>query len=181
MALSGTEVRVAGTGNVYIAPRGTTLPTDTATSLPAAWVDAGYISEDGVKFTLGRETTDLNAWQGSRVRVLTTGEPKSVEFTLMQTNKANLPFVLGGGTIATAGTNEHSYTPPASGTNEERAMVVEYADGAVKYRYVFSRVQIEGEVAFSLTKSGAVEYPLTWSVLDAKPAFLIFTDDPAFA
>jgi hypothetical protein len=179
MALDGTEVRVAGTGNVYFAPTGSTLPTDTTTALDAAFVDAGYISEDGVTFTLGRETEDLNAWQGTKVRVLTTAEPKTVEFTLMQSNKENIPFILGGGTIA--GSDPYTYTPPAKGTNTERAMVVEFVDGTVTYRYVFPRVQLEGEVSFSLTANGAVEYPTTWGVLDASPAYTIITDDPAWA
>lgn len=180
MALDGTEVRVAGTGNVYIAPTGSTLPTDTATALDAAFVDAGYITEDGVTFTLGRETEDLNAWQGSKVRVITTAEPKSVEFTLMQSNKETLPFVLGGGTVAGAA-GEYTYTPPAKGTNTERAMVVEFSDGATVYRYVFPRVQLEGEVSFSLTANGAVEYPTTWGVLDNDPVYMIYTNDGAWA
>ena len=180
MALDGTEVRVAGTGNVYFAPTGSTLPTDIATALDAAFIDAGYISEDGVTFTLGRETEDLNAWQGSKVRVLTTGEPKTIEFTLMQSNKENIPFILGGGTISGAA-SEYKYTPPAKGTNTERAMVVEFTDGAVTYRYVFPRVQLEGEVSFSLTANGAVEYPTTWGVLDATPAYEILTNDDAWA
>jgi len=180
MALDGTEVRVAGTGNVYLAPAGTALPTDVGTALTADWVDAGYITEDGVTFTLGRETEDLNAWQGSKIRVLTTGEPKTIEFSLMQSNKENLPFILGGGAITgTAG--EYKYTPPAAGVNTERAMVVEFTDGAVSYRYCFPRVQLEGDVSFSLTRTGALEYPSTWGVLDASPAYLILTNDPAFA
>ena len=180
MALDGTQVRVAGTGNVYFAPTGSTLPTDTATALDAAFVDGGYISEDGVSFTLGRETEDLNAWQGSKIRVITTAEPKSVEFTLMQSNKENLPFILGGGTVGGTG-GEYSYTPPAKGVNEERAMVVEFADSSITYRYVFPRVQLEGETSFSLTSSGAVEYPTTWGVLDNDPVYMIYTDDPAWA
>lgn len=180
MALDGTEVRVAGTGNVYFAPTGSTLPTDTATALDAAFVDGGYITEDGVSFTLGRETEDLNAWQGSKVRVLTTAEPKSIEFTLMQTNKETLPFVLGGGTISGTA-SEYKYTPPAKGTNTERAMVVEFSDGSTIYRYVFPRVQLEGEVSFSLTSNGAVEYPTTWGVLDNDPIYEIYTNDDAWA
>ena len=180
MALDGTEVRVAGTGNVYFAPTGSTLPTDVATALDAAFIDAGYISEDGVSFTLGRETEDLNAWQGSKIRVITTSEPKSVEFTLMQSNKENIPFILGGGTISGTG-GEFKYEPPTKGTNTERAMVVEFVDGTVTYRYVFPRVQLEGEVAFSLTANGAVEYPTTWGVLDSSPVYEILTDDPAWA
>ena len=180
MALDGTEVRVAGTGHVYVAPTGTTLPTDVATPLGSAWKDLGYVSEDGVAFTFGRETEDLNAWQGEKVRVLTLREPKTIEFALMQSNKDTLVTALGGGEV-TANDGEFKFTPPAAGVNTERALVVEFTDGDVTYRYVFSRVQLEGEVAFTLTRSGAVTLPITFGVLAASPAYEILTNDSAMA
>ncbi len=181
MALDGTEVRVAGTGHVYVAPSGTTLPVDVGTALSGTWKDLGYVTEDGVKFTFGRDTSDLSAWQGDKVRVLTLKEPKSVEFALMQSNKDTLVTALGGGTVAVNATTEYKYTPDAAGTNTERALVVEFTDGDVTYRYVFGRVQLEGEVSFTLTRSGAVTLPITFGVLDSNPVYQIFTDDANMA
>lgn len=179
MAIDGTEVRVAGAGHVYVAPAGTALPADLE-ALPAAWLDLGYVTEDGVGFSFGRETSDLNAWQGSKIRVLTTAEPASVNFALMQTNKDTLPVAFGGGSIATAG-GVHTYTPPAAGVNTERAAVIEFTDGDVSYRYCIPRIQLEGAVEFTLVKTGAVTYPLTFGVLDADPKYTIVSDDPALA
>lgn len=179
MAIDGTEVRVAGAGHVYVAPAGTTLPQDLDV-LPAAWTDLGYVTEDGVGFSFGRETSDLNAWQGSKIRVLTTAEPASVNFALMQTNKDVLPVVFGGGSISTAG-DVHTFTPPAAGVNTERACVIEFTDGDVSYRYCIPRIQLEGNVEFTLVRSGAVTYPLTFGVLDADPKYTIVSDDPALA
>ena len=179
MAIDGTEVRVAGAGHVYVAPAGTALPTNLS-ALAAAWVDLGYVTEDGVGFSFGRETSDLNAWQGSKVRVLTTAEPASVNFSLMQTNKDVLPVVFGGGSIASSGTapNEiYTFTPPASGTNTERACVIEFADGDLTYRYCIPRIQLEGNVEFTLVRSGALTYPLTFGILDASPKFTIVSND----
>ena len=41
------EVRVAGYGHIFVAPEGTTLPTDVDTAMPEAWVDLGYATTDG--------------------------------------------------------------------------------------------------------------------------------------
>jgi len=65
MAVAGSEVRVAGSGHVYLAPVGTAMPTDTA-ALPADWVDLGYVTEDGVMFNFDRETEDLNSGRATR-------------------------------------------------------------------------------------------------------------------
>lgn len=177
-----TQVRVAGAGSVYVAAEGTTLPVDLL-ALPVDWTEVGYINTDGVGFTHARETEDLDAWQGSKIRVLTTAEPVSLEFTVMETSSDTLPVIFGGGSIATdAGPPIiHTYTPAAEGTNTVRAMVVEFIDGALTYRYCLARVQIEGEVTYTLARDGAVEYPLNFGVLDSTPKFTIVSDDPAMA
>ena len=178
MAISADEVRVAGTGRVYTAPKGTALPTTVDSALPADWTDLGYVTTDGVSFTFSRETEDLAAWQGDKIRVLSLSEPKMVEFTLMQTDAAVLETAFGGGTIETdAGVT--TYTPPLRGENVERSMVIEFLDDDITYRYAFARVQQEGDVNFVLTREGAVEYPVTFGVLEATPAYTIITNDPA--
>ncbi len=178
MAISADEVRVAGTGRVYTAPKGTALPTTVDSALPADWTDLGYVTTDGVSFTFSRETEDLAAWQGDKIRVLSLSEPKMVEFTLMQTDAAVLETAFGGGTIVTAA-GVTTYTPPLRGENVERSMVIEFLDDDITYRYAFGRVQQEGDVNFVLTREGAVEYPVTFGVLEATPAYTIITNDPA--
>lgn len=180
MALDGTQVRVAGAGHVYTAEVGTAAPTDVATALSADWNELGYVTEDGVNFTFGRETEDLNSWQADKVRVLSIRAPKSVEFALMQSNHDTLLVALGGGSI-TANGAEYTILPPADDENEERACVIEFSDGDVNYRYYFPRVQVQGEVSFTLTRSGALTYPINFGVLAATPPYTIFTDDPAFS
>lgn len=177
MANDATEVRVAGAGQVFAAPEGSTLPTDVATALDAAFVDMGYVTPDGVTFTHGRETEDLDAWQGSKVRVLTLSEPVSVAFALMQTSGDVLKLAFGGGTI-TDNTTYYNFTPPV-GSNAVRALVIEFTDGALKYRYVIPRAQIEGEVSYTLTGQDALTYPLEFGVLDNTPKWELITDDDA--
>lgn len=176
MALSSGAVRVAGTGEVYYAPTGTSAPTDATTSLPVAWKGLGYTSTDGVEFTFSRDTSDIDAWQGTKLRVVTNSEPVSVGFSLMETRTDTLILAFGGGTvISAAGTA--TYTPPAEGTNTERSMVVDFTDGTNKYRYYFPKVQVEGDVSFTLTDGDAVMYSLTFGVLAGSPKWQLFSND----
>jgi hypothetical protein len=186
MAIDGSEVRVAGAGHVYVAPKGTALPTD-LTDLDAKYVDLGYVTEDGVSFSFGREVEDLNAWQGDKIRTLSTKEPATTSFSLMQTNATIMTVAFGGGEVTESGTDPnkvYTFTPPKSGTNTERVLVIEFEDGAdVKYRYIIPRAQIEGNVDFTLTRSGALTYPLTLGILDNGDAakFTIVSNDAHMA
>lgn len=177
MTLNANAVRVAGTGEVYVAPAGTTAPTDATTALPSDWVGLGITSTDGVQFSMSRDTSDIDGWQMSKIRVVTNSEPVTIEFELMETTTEALTAAFGGGTVS--GTTSKTFTPPKEGENAIRSCVVEFKDGDVTYRYVFPRVQVEGDISFSLTRTDAVAYSVTFGVLANEPKWLMLTDDPA--
>jgi len=176
--LNAQEVRVAGAGHVFIAPEGTALPTDLG-ALDPAFVDLGYVTTDGVGFTFSRESDDLDSWQADKIRVLASREPATIGFSLMQTSADIMVVAMGGGTVSLASAGVYRYDPPIH-TNLTRAMVVEFDDGGKKYRYCIPRIQVEGDVSYTLTRTGALTYPLTFGLLDASPSkYFILTDDDA--
>ena len=67
-------------GSVFRAPVGTALPTDASTSLNAAFVPMGYISEDGVANDTSRTVESIKAWGGDIV--LETQTDKVDTFTM---------------------------------------------------------------------------------------------------
>ena len=63
MALNADNVRVGTTGRIYVAPKGTTAPTDLVSAWAAGWVDLGYMSEDGCEMAIATSVDDIKAWQ----------------------------------------------------------------------------------------------------------------------
>lgn len=184
LSLDQGQVRVAGAGGVYVAGTDAAWPTNESTALdPDVWTNLGYCTEDGVTFTFSRTTTDLNAWQGDKLRVLTTAEPASIAFNLMQTSRVNLEVALGGGTTTTISSGHYKYEPPAKGTNTERRYIVEFVDGSYVYRYCIVKAQVEGEVTFQLVRTDAVKYAVQLGILDNgdNAKFFILSNDPALA
>jgi hypothetical protein len=181
MAIDTSEIRVGASGIVYVAPTATTLPTDEATAVDAGFIELGAITEDGVTLSPSRSIEKIRAWQSAKaVRTVITEDELSIQFSLMQFNEVTLPLALGGGTI-TDNLGSYSYTPPAAGTVDERAFIVEWVDGAITSRLVIPRGMVTEVSEIALTKSGAIELGITVEVLGSSPNdFTIYTDDPAF-
>lgn len=55
------------TGGVWVAPKGTTLPTDATTALSNAYTCLGFVSEDGVENSNEFDMSTIKAWGGSIV------------------------------------------------------------------------------------------------------------------
>lgn len=101
-----TAGKPAIAGAIWAAPVGTTLPTDTSTSLDAAFKCLGYCSEDGLTNSTSIDSTDIKAWGGDTVLNIQTSKDDTFGFTLIEVlNEDVLKFVFGAtnvsGTLAT--------------------------------------------------------------------------------
>lgn len=61
---------LATVGGLYVAPFGTTLPTDVDDPLDAAFKNLGYISADGVSLTVDSSTNPIEVWGGDEIGTL---------------------------------------------------------------------------------------------------------------
>lgn len=77
-------------GAIYMAPAGTTLPTDSSASLNSAFVALGYVSEDGVTNTNSPESDAVKAWGGDTVLTLQTAKEDKFKFTLIESLNADV-------------------------------------------------------------------------------------------
>lgn len=102
-------------GAIYWAPLGTTLPSDATTALSSAYVNLGYVTEDGVTPSISEETDTINAWGPEPVLVNQTSYSETVTFNLLETIRpAALQYVRGAGNVSVDGTGAI-----ASGTTGE--------------------------------------------------------------
>jgi len=166
MALNATETVVAGTGNVYIAPVGTTMPTEVDTALDAAFIESGYTTEDGVLFRYSEDQAELKVWQTPHpVRTTITDAANEVEFELVQFNKTTLPLALGGGTVVATSAGKFGLSLPAAPTVQERCLVVDIVDGTVTWRIALDRVVVMSAGDVTFTDSDLSGLPLKFATL----------------
>lgn len=169
MSLESSEVVVAGTGNIWRAPVNTPFPTNISTAVnEALWTELGYTTEDGVKFSMGRDVQDIPAWQSvDPLRTIIKSTPRSLMATFLQSNQNTWNTAMGGGTwsIPTAGNG--LYVPPDPSVPDLMALIVEWRDGVNKYRFCTRKVQVKDPVEFTLARTDAVKLPITFSLLAA--------------
>lgn len=94
------------TGAVFVAPLGTALPTDASSTLAAAYVELGYVSEDGITNENTPENEDIKAWGGTVVYSSQTEKTDTFTFSLLETLKADvLKVVYGDSNVTEEGNN----------------------------------------------------------------------------
>lgn len=181
------ETYVAGTGQIYVAPVGTTLPTSTTATLNSAFVGLGYTNEDGVSFSASPEVEEFPAWQSRQpIRREMVGQEITASFTLLQWDEDTVPFAFGGGSITDLGSGQYRYDfPTADDALDERAMVVDVIDGSRRQRLVFPRGSVTDAVETQFVRTSLAVLPISFKIMEpvagGTPAHWYFDDADAFA
>lgn len=83
-------------GAIYWAPLGTALPTNAKDSLSEAFVNLGYVTEDGVTINTAEETNEINAWGPETVMISQSNYGKTATFNLLEVCRLSvLQFIYG--------------------------------------------------------------------------------------
>lgn len=151
------------TGAVYLAPAGTTVPTDGTTALSAAFVNMGYISEDGYTYNVETDTEEIKEWNGRVVLEEQSSFKETHTVNFLETNINTLKAIFGDANVTQAG---NIITVKSTGAAlEEHVLVIELAlTGNRIRRVVVPHAKIadrSGETVYNATE--AITYPAVFS------------------
>ena len=166
VATNVTAGKPKTTGAIWVAPLGSTLPTDTATSLDAAFKCLGFCSDDGLTNGTELESETVKAWGGDTVLTIQTSKNDTFGFKLLEVlNEDVLKFVFGSANVS--GDLATGLTVTANNSDvEEVSLVIDMIlrDNTAK-RIVIPDCKISefGDLVYS--DSEAVGYELTVSCM----------------
>lgn len=178
--LKADQIRIAGTGRIYVGDADTiAAPTTEVSALSSAWTDVGYTFEDGVTFSLDRTINNVMSWQSKRpTRRFAAEQIERIATELQQWNEVTLPLAFGGGVVTEPTPGHYVYDfPDADDALPEKAMIVDWEDDGFHYRLFVPRGTVTDTVEVNLTRTEESRLPITFESLE-KPK--LFTDDPAF-
>jgi hypothetical protein len=186
MPQNADNVMIAGDGNLFVAPTGTPLPTNIATALNAAFINTGFLSEDGATFRDEKTKEPVNVWQSFyAVKYRVTESNAEMEMVLKQWDKNTVPLAFGGGAVTTtAGPPAYyTYTPPSPDVIDERAAVLEWRYATKTFRLVVPKVMVTSGAESQLARASESDLPLTLGILGTTGVspWLLYTDHAAFA
>lgn len=93
------------TGAIWVAPKGTTLPTDATTTLSGTWKLLGFTSDAGVSISENGSNQSIVAWEGrTEVYNVRTEYTESIAFMPIQCN-ADVAKLMWGDDAVTTATN----------------------------------------------------------------------------
>lgn len=151
-------------GAVYRAPLGTALPTDAVTALNEAFVDMGYVSEDGVTNSNTIESDDIKAWGGDTVLALQTDKTDTFAMTLIESMNINVLKAVFGDSNVTGTLADGIVVKANADEQEDAAWVIDMiARGNVKHRVVIPSGKISevGDTVYSDTEAVGFEVTVT--------------------
>lgn len=130
-------------GAIYVAPLGTTLPTDAKTALASTFQCVGLISEDGVTRSFSKDSTEIKDWSGATVKTVVNSSSETDAFTMIEFLNAVAQKVAFGDSNVTVG--------------EDGSMTVKHnATDAPEKVFVIDSVMLDGSVSRTIIPDGKV-------------------------
>lgn len=150
-------------GVFYRAPLGTTLPTDATSSLNPAFVDLGWVGEEGISVTVTRDTTKHHAFGGDLVKTTQDNYESTIKLTLLESDPDVLETVFGAGnvTLSTSGGSRTITVAHGSAPLPLQAWVAEVIDGNKVRRLVIQEGKVVNVDDIMYVHSDLVKYTIT--------------------
>lgn len=152
-----------GSSLAYFGPMTATLPTNATADPAAAFLDAGWITTDGLTIASSEETTDINAFGTfAPVRTITTSSAQTFEIAFLESNPVSLAVyhrkALDGITVDNTGAMSFTTGPAASPSYRA---VFDLVDGDNLVRAVTPKLQVTDRGDIQIQSGEAVTYPVT--------------------
>ena len=148
-------------GMFYTAAAGTAIPT-TLSSIPSAWTEAGFISEDGMELQLSRDVEDIKDWSNTIRRTVLTDHDEKASGTCISTTAAALAELFGSGNVTTSGSTvtvnlSASELPP----QKAYLFVMKDGDDLMCFGCSYGQISVSDNVSFAAGDAIAWPFEIT--------------------
>lgn len=151
-------------GAVFVAPKGTTAPTDATSALSGSFVCLGYVSEDGLTNNNDMDVSAIKAWGGAIVYRSLTELDDNFALTLIESENVDVLKAVYGDSNVTTDAGGTTKVEVKAEDPQERVWVFDLAlRGSRAKRIVIPDGAITSRGAITYNDSDAIGYEITVS------------------
>ncbi|GAA2636903.1 hypothetical protein GCM10010399_82540 [Dactylosporangium fulvum] len=153
-----------GTGLVWMAPTGSTAPTDATTALAVAWQNMGGITEAGISVKQSLSTTKKKFYGSTSIqRTLVTEQEMTIDVVFGETNarvmevfwRKALNSITPTAVTGAFGTTGGNYT------RQLYALVADMVDATNRMRLYFPQVEVTAQTDLKIANSESLDWGVT--------------------
>jgi hypothetical protein len=151
-------ILVARTGNVWVAPLGTTLPTSPTQTMPAAWNNLGKINTSGITVTPTANTSSQPLWQNNENYEIVNQETHDIAFEMAEWTPETSALYFNPDEIdTTAGT----FIVGKNSQPVEVALFINFISGPIVKGIAVPNFRITERSALNLVSTGILLFPVS--------------------
>lgn len=120
---------------ISVAPLGTPIPTTATETLNAAFVDLGWVNEDGVTITENRDITRHKAWSGVTVKTTQDNYECTAKFSLLENSLEVVQVVFGVDNVVDDGGGAFTINY-SDRLLDRQTFVIDFSDGSKIGRHI---------------------------------------------
>lgn len=153
-------------GGIFVAPLGSTLPTDESTALDAAFKTVGYLTDAGFSRGRGFNNTTKKAWGGDPLAIINSGTDRTAKFGFAEYLNAQVAKLIYGDaqvteTPATTTDGRKLAIVDKEITLPHMIWVIQMFSGPAVGRLVYPDAQITGVDDIVYKDEDIAAYPIT--------------------
>lgn len=151
-------------GSVFVAAKGTAIPSTVTADDPTGFTSLGWVSEDGIKMTTERDTADLIGFGGDIIKAITNSHKLAFTFKPVELNAEVLKKQFGEANVEVNTDGSVKSFTIASGELDEFAMCIELIcdnGDLLRIGCPVAKVTSVGEMALSSKDPMASEWTVT--------------------
>lgn len=150
-------------GAIFRAPAGATLPTSTADTLDNAFVQLGYVSEDGLTNSNSIESAEIKAWGGETVLNPQTSKTDTFAFKLIEALDVNVLKAIYNDSNVTESNDEVTVKVNAAEAVEASWVIDMIMRGGKAKRIVIPSAKVTelGDIVYNDTDAVGYEVTIT--------------------
>lgn len=162
--IDASTIRVAGTGELFLAAAGTVIPVDITDATLTGYTGTGYTTDAGVVLSKSDTKTGVNSWQSlTPTRYIYTGRELHISATFQQTIGQIVKKWLNTGAFAQVGTSgQYRADVATTPVDQLFAVFVRWVDGAITSALHVPKVSVGATGDVTLAKTAEQAWQITF-------------------